>query len=238
MRIHYVQHVPFENPGYILTWARKRGWELSSTHLYNYPAGGAPFPQSRDFDWLVIMGGPMNVYEEVEYPWLSEEKVFIKNAVDNGKTVIGLCLGAQLLACVLGGKVTRNPHKEIGWLQVSLSLEARSSPLFSFLPEKPLVFQWHGDTFSALPSEAVLLAESEACKNQAFMYRERVFAFQFHLENTREIIQALVDKCGDDLDGGRYVQTREELLSHPEYIAQDNLWMDEFLSRLEKLVYK
>jgi GMP synthase-like glutamine amidotransferase len=236
MRIHYLQHVPFEDPGFILTWAKNHGWELSNTLLYNYTRGGVPFPLTWDFDWLVIMGGPMNVYDEVEYPWLAEEKVFIKHAVDKGKLFIGLCLGAQLLSCVMGGKVTRNPHKEIGWFPVTLTPEARSLSLFSFLPEKPLVFQWHGDTFS-VPAGAVLLAESGACKNQAFMYRDRIFAFQFHLENTQEIIWGLVRHCGDELAGEQvrngYVQTGTEMLSHPEYIAQDNQWMDEFLTRLE-----
>jgi GMP synthase-like glutamine amidotransferase len=236
MRIHYLQHVPFEDPGFILTWAKNHGWGVTRTPLYNYPKGGVPFPPIQNFDWLVIMGGPMNVYEEAEYPWLAEEKVFIKCAADRGKLIIGLCLGAQLLSCVLGGKVTRNPCKEIGWFPVTLSPEARSLSLFSFLPENPLVFQWHGDTFS-IPPGAVHLAESEACKNQAFMYRDRIFAFQFHLENTREIIQGLVDHCGDELaEGGAgsgYVQTGAELLSHPEYIAQDNRWMDEFLTLLE-----
>jgi GMP synthase-like glutamine amidotransferase len=238
MRIHYLQHVPFEDPGSILTWAKNRGWELTHTPLYNYPKGGVPFPLARDFDWLVIMGGPMNVYEEAEYPWLAEEKVFIKHAADEGVLVIGLFLGAQLLSCVLGGTVTRNPYTEIGWLPVTLCPGARSLPLFSFLPDKFPVFQWHGDTFS-IPPGAVHLAESEACKNQAFMYGERVFAFQFHLENTEEIIQGLVDNCGDELAdkqaGNGYVQTGTELLSHPEYIAQDNQWMNEFLTRLETL---
>ncbi|MDR1128804.1 MAG: type 1 glutamine amidotransferase [Treponema sp.] len=236
MRIHYLQHVPFEDPGFILTWAKKHGWGVTHTPLYNYPKGGVPFPLIRDFDWLVIMGGPMNVYEEAEYPWLAEEKLFIKDVVDRGKLIIGLCLGAQLLSCVLGGKVTRNPCKEIGWFPVSLSPEASSLPLFSFLPKNPLVFQWHGDTFS-IPEGAVHLAESEACKNQAFMYRDRIFAFQFHLENTREIIRGLVDHCGDELAEEEaksgYVQTGAELLSHPEHIAQDNQWMDEFLTRLK-----
>jgi GMP synthase-like glutamine amidotransferase len=236
MRIHYLQHVPFENPGYILTWAKNHGWGLTNTLLYNYPLGKVPFPLARDFDWLVIMGGPMNIYEDAEYPWLIEEKVFIKHAIDRGKVVIGLCLGAQLLACVLGGTVTQNPQKEIGWFPVTLSPEARSLPLFSFLPEKPLVFQWHGDTFSTLPPEAVLLASSEACKHQAFMYRDRVFAFQFHLENTVEVISALIENCGNELNeliDGPWIQSAEKLLGHTDYISQDNSWMDEFLTRLE-----
>ncbi|WP_010254216.1 type 1 glutamine amidotransferase [Treponema primitia] len=233
MRIHYLQHVPFENPGYILTWAKNHRWVLTNTPLYEYPSGNVPFPLARDYDWLVIMGGPMNIYEDAEYPWLIEEKEFIKHAVDRGKVVIGLCLGAQLLAGVLGGTVTQNPQKEIGWFPVTLNPEARSLPLLSFLPEKPLVFQWHGDTFSTLPPKAVLLASSEACKHQAFMYRDRVFAFQFHLENTFEIISALVENCGNELVDGSWIQSAENLLGHAEYITQDNSWMDEFLTRLE-----
>ncbi|MDR2760005.1 MAG: type 1 glutamine amidotransferase [Spirochaetaceae bacterium] len=240
MRIHYLQHVPFEDPGFILTWAKNHGWGVTNTLLYNYPKGGVPFPLTRDFDWLVIMGGPMNVYEETGYPWLAEEKVFIKHAVDRGKPIIGLCLGAQLLSCVLGGKVTRNRHKEIGWLPVTLTPEARSLSLFSFLPGKFPVFQWHEDTFT-IPPGSVHVAESDACKNQAFMYEERVFAFQFHLENTQEIIRALIHHCGDELidkqakqAGNKYVQSGAELLSHPDYIAQDNQWMNEFLTQLEK----
>jgi GMP synthase-like glutamine amidotransferase len=236
LRIHYLQHVSFEDPGFIVTWAKTHGWGIAGTRLYDYPSGGVPFPLTRDFDWLVIMGGPMNVYEEAEYPWLAEEKAFIKQAADRGTLIIGLCLGAQLLSCVLGGRVSRNPHKEIGWFPVTLTPEARALPLFSFLPESPVVFQWHGDTFS-IPAGAVLLAESEACKNQAFMCRDRIFAFQFHLENTREIIRGLVDHCADELAegqaGGGHIQTGTEMLSHPEHIAQDNQWMDEFLTRLE-----
>lgn len=218
-----------------MTWAERRGWGLGRTLLYDYPGGGVPFPPDRDFDWLVIMGGPMNVYQEAEYPWLAEEKAFIKRAADKGKPIIGLCLGAQLLCCVLGGKVTRNPHKEIGWFPVTLTREARSLPLFSFLPESPVVFQWHGDTFS-IPPGALRLAGSEACKNQAFMYGERIFAFQFHLENTGKIIRGLVEHCGEETapdQAGKYVQSGAELLSHPEYVALDNQWMDAFLTRLE-----
>jgi GMP synthase-like glutamine amidotransferase len=205
--------------------------------LYEYPSGEALFPKTGDFDWLVIMGGPMNVYEEVAYPWLSEETRFIREALDAGKTVIGLCLGAQLIARALGGVVTRNPVKEIGWLPVSLTGQATEHPLLSFLPPHPVVLQWHGDTFSVLPEGAVLLAESAACAHQAFAWKEKAFAFQFHLESNLETVRALVDNCGHEIAEGRVkgeesVQTAAEILSHPEYIMQDNEWMNEFLNRL------
>jgi GMP synthase-like glutamine amidotransferase len=234
MKIHYIQHAPFETPGIILDWAEERGHVLTKTLTYSGDKKEAAFPARENFDWLVIMGGSMNVYEEAEYPWLGEEKVFIKRAVDGGKAVIGLCLGAQLLADVLGGKVTRNPQKEIGWFPVSFNVRARSLPALSFLPERPVVFQWHGDTFS-VPPGAVPLAESAACKNQAFAYGNRVFAFQFHLENTQKTIEDFVRYGGEELVPGEFVQTPEELLAHPEYVRQNNIWMREFLSRLEAI---
>ncbi len=231
MRLHYLQHVPFENPGSILTWAEKNGHEVSSTQLYRSDA----FPGQQDFDWLVIMGGPMNVYEEGIYPWLAGEKLFIRDAIAAGKIVIGLCLGGQLIADVIGGKVTQNRHKEIGWLPVRLSASARSTPLFSFFPEEPVVFQWHGDTFSVLPEAAQCIAQSDACRHQAFIYRKRVFGFQYHLENTLPIINSLVENCRSEITPGDYVQTPEELLAHPEYMEQNNKWMEQFLTQLEKM---
>lgn len=231
MRLHYLQHAPFENPGSILTWAMKNGHGLTNTQLYQ----NDPFPEQQDFDWLVVMGGPMNIYDEENYPWLAEEKVFIKEAIASGKVIIGLCLGGQLLAEVIGGKVTKNPDKEIGWFPIRLSEEARSSPLFSFLPQQPVVFQWHGDTFSVLPDDAKCIAESNACKHQAFIYRKRVFGFQYHMENTMPIIKGLVENCNEELVSGVYVQTPEEVLAHPEYIEQNNQWMNMFLTQLEKM---
>jgi GMP synthase-like glutamine amidotransferase len=233
MRIHYIQHAFFETPGIILDWAREKGYRLTKTLTCGDTAAETAFPSLDSFDWLVIMGGAMNVYEDALYPWLTGEKIFIKKAVDAGKTVLGLCLGAQLLAVVLGGKVTKNPHKEIGWFPVTLTPEGRALPILSFLPESFPVFQWHGDTFSVLPAGALPLAGSAVCKNQGFVYGGRVFAFQFHWENTRETIEDFINFGADELVPAGYVQTPEELLAHPEYIKQDNEWMREFLSRLE-----
>lgn len=231
MRLHYLQHVPFENPGSILTWAKENGHAITSTQLYQNGA----LPKQQDFDWLVVMGGPMNIYEEEIYPWLVDEKLFIGEAIAAGKVIIGLCLGGQLIADVIGGKVTQNPYKEIGWLPIQLSEEVRSTPLFSFFPEQPIVFQWHGDTFSVLPEDATCIAQSDACKHQAFIYKKRVFGFQYHLENTTSIIKGLVENCREEMVADVYVQTPEELLAHPEYIEQNNKWMELFLTQLEKM---
>lgn len=230
MRLHYLQHVPFEDLGSILTWANKQGCSVTSTHLYNHE----DLPAQSDFDWLVVMGGPMNIYQEDKYPWLATEKQFIRDAIGSGKVVIGICLGAQLIADVIGGKVTKNPYIEIGWFKIRLKDETRSSPLFSFLPEEPMVFHWHGDTFSTLPDDAVPLAENDACPHQAFRYKERVFGFQFHMESTRRTIESLVNNCSEEMVPGDFVQTPEELLSNLEYIEQANEWMDMFLTQLKK----
>ena len=234
MRIHYLQHVPFENPGIILAWARENGHVVTSTQIYKEEI----LPMQEEFDWLVVMGGPMNIYENDLYPWLEEEKYFIEAAISTEKIVIGICLGAQLIADAIGGKVIRNPKKEIGWFPVLWSNEAGLSPLFSFFPRESVVFEWHGDTFCELPIETVYLAENDVCKNQAFMYKNRVFGFQFHLENTMTIIEDLIEFCTEDMTSGSYVQSPKELSSHPELVEQNNKWMNMFLTQLENMYRK
>ncbi len=147
MKLHYIQHVPFEGPANIGDWARSQGWSLSATHLYR----GDKLPAPGEFDWLVVMGGPMNIYEEDQYPWLAAEKKSIGKAIEAGKIVLGVCLGAQLIADVLGGRVVRNEHKEIGWFPVSLRPEGVESPVFRSFPPEFQALHWHGDTFSLPP---------------------------------------------------------------------------------------
>lgn len=235
MNLHYVQHVPFEHPGTILSWAEQQGYSLSRTLMYE---DSSRFPQQKDFDWLIVMGGPMNVDEEDLYPWLKREKKFIAKSIKEGKVVVGICLGAQLIAAVLGGKVTKNPCKEIGWFPIYFDDEAQTMPLFSQFAKEMMVFQWHGDTFSELPQEAHCLAKSFGCEHQAFVYHQRVFGFQYHLENTAEIINDLLLHCADEVVPGAYVQTQEEIVSHPEYMEQAQLNMGKFLDGLDALYKK
>ncbi len=164
----------------------------------------------------------MNIYQEDEYLWLVPEKRFIREAIDSGKVVMGICLSAQIIADVMGGKIGKNPYPEIDWFPIKLKEEARISPLFSFLPKEPMVFHWHGDTFSNLPEDAGCLAESDACHHQAFVYKDRVFGFQFHLESTQETIGNLVNHCIEEMVSDSFVQTPKEVLSHPEYVEQAN----------------
>ena len=229
MRIQIIQHVPFEGPGSIARWAEAGGHSMGFTHLH----AGDPLPALGAFDRLVVMGGPMNIYEYDAYPWLREEKAFLQGAVAAGKTIVGICLGAQLLADVLGGAVTAGREREIGWLPLELTAEGRRSALFGPLPERPTVFHWHGDTF-AIPPGAERLAASEGCANQAFLHDGRVLGLQFHLESTAESVAAIVENCGDELVAGHpFIQDAETILAGgPDHYEAINGYMAGLLDRL------
>ncbi len=227
MKIHYLMHVPFEGLGSIETWALGNGHRLSATRLYDYEM----IPEIGDFDWLVVMGGPMGIYDEEDYPWLKAEKILIRQAVQCGKVVIGICLGAQLIADILGAKVRRGKHREIGWFPVTTTPFARE--VFSELPGELTVFHWHGDTFD-IPDGAERIAGSEGCENQAFVFNKRVFGFQFHLETTGESARALIENCGNELTEGPYIQSKEEILADPERFVGINGWMEKLLFAIEK----
>jgi GMP synthase (glutamine-hydrolysing) len=223
MRIQAFQHVAFEDIGSMRQDLLKAGFRLSTTHWYL----GDKAPILDSFDALVVMGGPMGVYDEQEYPWLAEEKGLINSAIDAGKIVLGICLGAQLIACARGAKVTRNPQKEIGWFPLTLQPYLEHNPIAQALNSID-VFHWHGDTF-ALPAGATWLASSDACQHQAFSLGDNVFAFQFHLETTRDSASALIDNCAEELDGSLYVQDAEAILHSEERFAQINRVMSEIL---------
>jgi len=230
MRLHYLQHVPFEDLANITIWTKKKCYSVSTTLLFN----NEKLPDINEFDWLIILGGPMNIYEEDKYPWLVKEKRFIAKAIDNQKIVLGICLGAQLIADVLGARVCQNKYKEIGWFPVSLTQEARKSPIFSSLPSNFIAFLWHEDTFG-IPSGAIRIAETKACANQAFEYHRRVIGLQFHLEYSKKSISQLIKYCPDDLKESKYIQKPEKMLSQEEYLKEINKTMNLLLDTIERL---
>jgi GMP synthase-like glutamine amidotransferase len=192
VRVHYLQHVPYERVGWIQDWAESRGHQIAGTLMYEDPTGAGALPGPMGVDLLVVMGGPMNIYQHNSYPWLVNEKRFIRTCIAKGKAVLGICLGGQLIADSLGGVVTKNPHEEIGWYPVELTEEGRQMEVFAHFPDTFITLQWHGDTFS-IPPGATRAAFSEATRNQAFTYDgERVIGLQFHLEETRETLGELV----------------------------------------------
>ncbi|MCU0561977.1 MAG: type 1 glutamine amidotransferase [Desulfobacterales bacterium] len=188
-------------------------------------------PDLRSVDFVIAMGGPMSVNDEPELPWLRPEKAFIKEAVGRGLPVLGVCLGAQLIANSLGARVFANAHKEIGWFPV----QAVASDSAAFrLPPRAIVFHWHGETFD-LPAGAVHLAESAGCGNQAFQIGRNVIGLQFHLEATPESVDQIIRYCRGELVAGEYVQTEQDLRAVPASAYGDiNRLMGEVLNYLAR----
>jgi GMP synthase-like glutamine amidotransferase len=179
-----LQHIACEPPGVYEDVMRERGLELVRVELDE----GEPLPDWREFDLIIAMGGPMSVNEDARLPWLKAEKRLIHDAVRARIPFFGACLGAQLLAASLGGRVYEGPRPEVGFLPVELTDAARRDPLFAPLPVRLITFQWHGDTFT-LPRGSVRLAASPAYRNQAFRWGKTAYGVQFHLEVSAEMAQ-------------------------------------------------
>ncbi|PKM05289.1 MAG: amidotransferase [Gammaproteobacteria bacterium HGW-Gammaproteobacteria-6] len=210
MHAHYLQHADFERLGSIRPWLEQLGYRITATRLYK----GESLPAVGDIDLLVIMGGVMSVNDEQEHPWLIEEKAFIKAAMDQGVAILGVCLGAQLIANVLGSRVYPNRQREIGWFPVQAVSHGRED-VFCF-PEQINVLHWHGETFD-MPTGAVHLASSAACAHQAFQYGDRVIGLQCHLESTSSQVRAFVEATSEaELQPTEWVQSADQLLAVPE----------------------
>lgn len=206
MHMHILQHVPFETPGCITAWLKEHGVEHKIVKLYE----NAGLPAQEDVVWLTVMGGPMGVGDEAQYPWLADEKKLIRNTADRGGKILGICLGAQLIAAALGAEVKPGRHKEIGWFDVTLNNSARTSGRLEGLPAVFKAFHWHGDTFD-LPEGSQPVGVSDGCPNQGFLIEDSITALQFHLELNRPSIERLIYKCSSDMVPGPYVQSPHEI---------------------------
>ncbi|MGH7702886.1 MAG: type 1 glutamine amidotransferase [Gemmatimonadales bacterium] len=182
MRFVVLQHLPCEHPGIFRDFMRDDGVETVTVEL----SEGGQIPPPEETDALLVFGGPMNVDEEERYPWLVPETRAIRQAAWAGTPILGVCLGAQLLAKALGAPVTRTAEPEVGLLEVELTAAGIADPLFQGWPRRASVVQWHSDTFG-IPADAVRLASSPACPNQAFRYGDSAYGLQFHPEVTGEM---------------------------------------------------
>jgi GMP synthase-like glutamine amidotransferase len=193
MRILAFRHIPCEHLGLIEPELKSRGigWDYADLCQPD-----AALPRPADYDGLIFMGGPMSVNDGL--PCLEFEKRCIAQAVASGQPVLGVCLGAQLIASALGARVYRNPKKEIGWFDVHLTEAAQKDPLFAGAGPTETVFHWHGETFD-LPEGSTWLAWSEDCRHQAFRLGAGTYGLQFHLEVTPGMIR---DWCCEDANSG------------------------------------
>ena len=227
MKIHYLQHVPFEGLGCIESWAKTAGHRITATRFYL----NEPLPNINDLDWLIVMGGPMNIYDDAKFSWLAAEKQFLKEAITGRKIVLGICLGAQLVADVLGAKIYANRHKEIGWFNIRKIKTAQETGIATLFPDTIEAFHWHGDTFD-IPDGAEHFLQSAGCKNQGFTLGERVLALQFHLEIAKSGAENLIIQCGNEIDKGRFCQTPDSMLANSDRFEKINKLMFRILDHM------
>lgn len=228
MKAHILQHVSFEGPGSAAEWLRARGAMVSVTRFHE---PSPSLPNVEDIDLVIALGGPMSVNDERLHPWLRAEKRFIREAILRGTPVLGICLGAQLMASSLGGEVYPNGEKEIGWFPIEA--EPAEATAFVF-PPGLTVFHWHGETFD-LPPGGVRLATSAACRNQAFQVGARAIGLQFHLETTPESVELLLEHCHHELVRGKYIQGERSIREQSERTYNDiNRLMGNILNYLTR----
>lgn len=208
MKFLIIQHAEFEGPANIDAWITSRSHEIKIIKPYL----GDDFPALDTFDNLIVMGGPMGVHDDHQYPWLSVEKSFIFDTIeDQSKKILGICLGSQLIAYILKTPVYRSSQPEIGWLPVKLNELEFVNQLRLPCPAEETVFHWHGDAFD-LPYGSTLLASSEATKVQAYVLEKRILGLLFHLEMNVETIENMIKFAHADLERiGRFIQDADRI---------------------------
>lgn len=226
MNVHIFQHVDFEGPGIMRDWLLAKKHRLTSTYFFEEKHA---LPPIHEIDALIIMGGPMNVYEEAKYPWLINEKRFIREMIEAGKPVLGICLGAQLIAVAQGAGVFENGEQEIGWLPVYWH-DTMSEWLNAPLSKEQFYFHWHGDTFH-LPPNAVLQCSTPACRNQLFTIGDKVAGIQFHPEVRREDIENMYSHSGTITSTGKYIQATAQPVKE-EHLLKAHGTMELILNKL------
>ncbi|MGR3173575.1 MAG: type 1 glutamine amidotransferase [Candidatus Scalindua sp.] len=217
MKVIIIKHIDIEGPGTIGDFLDCNDIPYREIDIFN----GEPLPDSlSEISAVIVLGGPMNVYEEDKYPFLKQEDEFLKEVIEEGLPTLGFCLGAQLIAKAKGAIVRKAPQKEIGWFKISLNRNGSSDPLFQEFPREVDVFQWHGDTFD-IPDGAVKLAESELCSNQAYRIGDNIYGLQFHVEVTDEMIYQWIDAYRDEVDSLKGIVDPDQIISDTKAKSED-----------------
>jgi GMP synthase-like glutamine amidotransferase len=225
VKIKILQHGRLDGTANICCWLKNKGHEFSITHLYK----GDKLQHGEEFDFLIALGGPMNVDQEDKYPWLKEEKIYIRQAIDDGKKILGICLGGQLIARATGHPVKKNPHMEIGWHKIEI---IEKNPFTQHWPKDPTFFHWHEDTFE-VPQGAKLIARSTACERQAYILGDNIVGTQFHPEVNYDWIKDCLE--GEErFPDGPHVQQAEEILAKSKLLVeQSKIYLFSLLDALE-----
>lgn len=231
LNIHCYQHTKYEGPSIIQKWADLNGHNLNKT---NFRINDS-IPNTDLFDVLIVLGGPMSINDESKYPWLKNEKKSIDRCLNEGKKVIGICLGAQLLANVLGSEIYRCETPEIGWHKIYFSENKQNYEFLNFFPQYLITFHWHSETFD-LPKSCSQIAYSDACENQIFTYGDIAIGFQCHLEQNEYSIGRMLEKSALTIQKDKYVNSNEEILANIHLANQSNKlffdFLDKFLTEL------
>jgi len=216
MKVIIIKHIDIEGPGTIGDFLDDNNIPYKIIDVFN----GESLPNSlAGVSATVILGGPMNVYEEDKYPFLKAEDEFLRKVIEKDIPTLGFCLGSQLIARAKDAFVKKNPEKEIGWFKVSLTENGSSDPLFQGFSSEIDVFQWHGDTFE-IPDGGVKLAESEICPNQAFRIGGNIYGLQFHVEVTGDMIEQWIDAYKEELESLKGLVDPDKIISDTKLKAE------------------
>ena len=219
MKIHCIRHESFEGLAFIEEWITGKKYSLSFTHVHENQL----FPKKIDFELLIVMGGTASIYDESTHEWIAAEKQFISEVIEKKIKILGICLGAQIVASVLGARVYLAPFREIGWFPVKFNPELLNK--MEFLPSSIITFHWHADTYD-LPPGTMNLASSVCTANQGFIKGRQIIGLQFHPEMNKVSIQKLLSAVGDNLCTDRFVQTEYEIRNAENYYNQNQLLQD------------
>jgi GMP synthase (glutamine-hydrolysing) len=220
------QHDPFEDLGFFAEVLEKHRASYRVIRLFH---GEMPAEDWERIQALIILGGPMTCYDEEQFPFLRWEKRIIRAAIDDGTPILGVCLGAQLIANTLGTAVYPGPVKEIGWSPIAITPHGQVDSLLGYLPENATVFQWHTDGFD-LPPGAIRLASSINYVNQAFRLGKNIYGLQFHLEVTPRMIARWIAERSKDLAHAPYILPEKILADTQNYAPTLKYYGERFLS--------
>jgi GMP synthase (glutamine-hydrolysing) len=220
------QHDPFEDLGFFAEILERQKVNYRVIRLFH---GEMPAEDWEQLRALIVLGGPMSAHQEESYPFLRWEKTIIRAAIDESVPVLGICLGAQLVAAAVGTAVFHGRVREIGWSPISITPYGQVDSLLGYLPENATVFQWHGEGFD-LPPRAVRLASSVHYENQAFRLGRNIYGLQFHLEVTPRMIERWIDERSKDLAQAPYVSPEKIRSDTRNYAPTLKYYGERFLS--------